>query len=204
MNPQEDIGNLIREKFNGVQQSSDAPIWERIEDTLHKRKRKRGGFFWIFGMLFLLLTTIGTIAITSTSKTEVNQSLQEKITNSNNEKQTTTVPVPAESTIIADKQQQAETPFYTLSRDISDDKKESRLPLGKPKSVSVQTVESTDTQKNNTPSEPEPSRDTYEVERTQTVYHYYNSKNDQEVKSTDKSVIDSTMRANTVKKDSLQ
>ena len=40
--------------------------------------------------------------------------------------------------------------------------------------------------------------------RTEKVYYYYNSKDGQEVTSKDKKVIDSTMQANYLKKDSLR
>ncbi len=41
------------------------------------------------------------------------------------------------------------------------------------------------------------------INRTQTVYHYYNSKTRKEVSSTDKRVIDSILKANAIEKDTI-
>lgn len=54
MTRKEDIGKLIKKQFEGVEISPDASLWEKIDGTLQKRKKKKILFYSLFFLALII------------------------------------------------------------------------------------------------------------------------------------------------------
>lgn len=98
MKHKEDIGVLINEKLNQAQKSPSDDLWNKINTTLDKKKKKRRGFFIWFtaiGLLTLLSilhfgTSLFSLNETIDTKKEIvnGKSLERNSKDDNSEKQT--------------------------------------------------------------------------------------------------------------------
>lgn len=233
MKSQEDIGSLIKTKLQATEKASNEATWGRIQHSLEERKQKRRFAFYIKLGSAGLLVLIGALFMInysshSTIKTTVSE---EKINIENIDTKTTfieekasygvapdvTTDTVSKSNEVKDLQidTQQETPttkvvVKTTSEENATEIKEKptkdaskviTIPKKKhPKASSpLHTIENTmdmDTIVNR--------NDVPVTQTTQKVYHYYNSKDGQEMKTTNKKEIDSIVKANQIKTDSLK
>ena len=192
MNTQNEIGDLLYKRLETVQVSSNETIWSSIEATLKERRKKRKMFLWFIGSFIALIAITGIIVFnthtvqphTSKTPTAPAQPPQENMMSSTT-KETDSVPT--------------KTPFFIIIPDTThttvDNKQESKL-LKYASKETIQAIKPLT-------SEQETPAKVIHIETTQTIHTYYNSKDGQEVRSMDKAVIDSTLHANMVKKDSI-
>ncbi len=215
MDLHEDIGDLIKEKLHTVEKPFEKDSWPEIQDSLHKKRKKRRIVFFIkFGVLALLLTLIGFSILNETTLLPSNESKeiqsQEKIivpddsikTSSNElsnrkaiintdndiEIEINRIKDSIETQII--KYNESNTDF---SKTIQTPQRQIKKQKTKPVKLNV-SKESLEKEKNSIP----------QASTTRKIYYYYNSKDGQEMSSMDKRVIDSVMRANEYKQDSIK
>lgn len=203
MEPQKEIGDLIREKVDVAQEKLEGPVWERIKETLAQQKRKRMFYNWSLNGLIILFSAIGFYAITTNlsppkktdTKTNTSSSLQEKDATRAKNNETVMVspnpniqtkvekasPTPAKETHAEEAREANRTVSYLKNKEVT------------PSETQVNVKET-----NQNPAE------AYIAERTEKVYYYYNSKDGQEVMTTDVKIIDSITKVNYARQDSLR
>lgn len=199
MEKKEDIGMLLKKRLTEAEKAPDDTLWNRIEDSLDKRDRKRRGVIWFWvgvsglGLLLIILFTNGffssevdTVGDVST-ETEVSEKLKEQDSESlqNNEY---TLPVIDEN----------EKELEETEKIIANSEEKST-----PTSSESEAENSTATK--NTIKK-KAKKDPYSDEKVivETTYHYYNSDTKEAIETTDKSVIDSLMNQAGVLVDSVE
>ncbi len=201
MEPQNDLGKLIREKVDSAQETLEAPVWDRIKTTLAKENRRRVFYNWSLNGLIVLFSVIGLYTITTTMNPskEFTNTLDNFDTLSNPVQDST-----ANNSLVSKNSQS----LSKVSSQATDLQKTSR-PSTNTNSITEKSavnalkpdvLEKTTTQQTSSSTEIQPE---IIVERTEKVYYYYNSKDGQEVMTRDKKVIDSVRAANTVRNDSI-
>ncbi len=203
MESQKEIGRSIKEKLDGNKATLEAPVWERIQETLQKEKRRRLLFNWSLNGL-IILCTIGGFALLTTTNSEEKEmfvdtntrSKIKKIETSEQNKKEVVVPILEK----ADPQlyETKETILAINKVDNPSTSKEVEIPNDSKKNMKVKEISKPQVKETSTDNSEETS-----ATRTETMYYYYNSKDGQEVTSKNKKVIDSTVQANSIKKDSL-
>lgn len=214
MDLHEDIGDLIKEKLHTVEKPFEKDSWPRIQDSLHKKRKKRRIVFFIkFGLFTLLLTLLGFSILKQTPSTPSNEhkeiKSQEKVILPNdstkksnqlsNKKANIGIDNDVEIKInrIKDSIETQIMKYNEGSNDLTKTPQSQKTQTTKqkdsPKKLNV-SQESFEKEKNNIP----------QVSTTKKIYYYYNSKDGQEMSSMDKKVIDSVMRANEYKQDSIK
>lgn len=223
MKPQEDIGSLIKTKLQSAKKASNEATWERIQHSLEERKRKRRNAFYIklgsagllliIGALFMFNYSDIITNSTTTSQEETHSKIDDqKIIEAEESKSSSlpsqTIKVSTNTDVNnldASNLQNQEASKGSTTSIINDSiketifkteiSKENLHPLNVLKGSS-KNAKALDTIVNR--------NDVPVTQTTQKVYYYYNSKNGQEMSSTNKKVIDSIVEINQKKRDSLK
>ncbi|WP_299677347.1 hypothetical protein [uncultured Dokdonia sp.] len=234
MKQQEDIGSLIKEKLQMAEKVSNDATWDRIQQSMEERKKKRRFAFYIKLGSAGLIVLIGALVImnysnsidenTSTSKD--NMHIEHKSTNAlaTEGKELKNVDTPETITTTSSKKstkertpeelyQEVSTQSKTTSTEVTPEVKNTSLKteekftsatIRNTKKKVAKTNSSVKKDSKTTMIDTVVNRNDVPVtQTTQKIHYYYNSKTGQEVSSTDKRVIDSIMKANQVKSDSL-
>jgi len=212
MERQKEIGISIKERLGDTQKTLEAPVWERIQDTLQKEKRRRALFNWSLNSMLILFTIGGFLMITkeldgkkeasAQNKTILTETIEKK-----NEKNAIITTFDKKDSVIDEKEVTISSANQSSPKEEQKTKtlQESfKKPISKPtKKEIIKSNPQEEVYTHITEESPERQEESPAV-RTEKVYYYYNSKDGQEVSSMDKKVIDSTLQANSIKKDSLR
>lgn len=227
MKPEEDIGSLIKTKLQSAQKASKESTWERIQHSLEERRKKRRiAFYYKVGAAGLLVL-LGALFMLNYISTDTEPTISKKDIYS-----TTDTPITDELHISTDAENVSENKnitnlgttnavhqevfekkqMTTISEDFNEtskiDQTASNTKIKNEIVASNDTISFTNLSpktKNTKAADTIINRNDVPVtQTTQKVYYYYNSKNGQEVSSTNKRVIDSVVEINQKRKDSLQ
>jgi len=201
MEPQNDLGKLIRAKVDSTQETLEAPVWDRIKATLAKENRRRFFYNWSLNGLIVLFSVIGLYTITTT----MNPSKEFTNTLDNFDTLSNPVQDSTANNSLVSKNSQSLSKVSSQATDLQKTSRPSTDTNSITKKSAVNALkpavlEKTTTQQTSSSTEIQPEMI---VERTEKVYYYYNSKDGQEVMTRDKKVIDSVRAANTVRNDSI-
>ncbi len=208
MESQKEIGSSIKEKLGDNRATLEAPVWNRIQGTLQKEKRRRLFFNWSLNGLIMLFTIGGFIFLTTANDEEKKvyvdtntRSKIQEIETSEQHKNDVSATSPEKND---QKTSEKPQPVIAVNSTVRPSKSE-KIEIPK-KSGNVYKATAIKKEISEPKVEETPTNIAQETSatRTETVYYYYNSKDGQEATSKNKTVIDSTLRANSIKKDSLQ
>lgn len=65
MKAYKEIGDIIREKVDSAEDRLEAPLWDKIETTLIKKKKKTFFYNWSLNVFIALFSIVGLYAITT-------------------------------------------------------------------------------------------------------------------------------------------
>lgn len=231
MKPQEDIGGLIKTKLQSAERTSNEPTWERIQNSLEERKKKRRFAFYIkLGSVVLLFMISAVFILTYTSTNTENTVIsQEEIHPKSDHQNVITIETnkeikkaavhatatsknnevnPSETSYLIDQEITEENSITPISKRLDTKTKkediEDKTVVTENKKNTPQAITSEDIKKIKVLDTIVNRNDVPVTQTTQKVYYYYNSKNGQEVRNTDKKVIDSIVAMNQRKQDSLK
>ena len=208
MKSQKEIGSSIKEKLGENRATLENPVWDRIQDTLQKEKRRKLLFSWSLNGLIILVTIGGFILLTTTSSEEKKVSVDantrskiQKTETANQNKNEVLAPSPEKKDKQASEKLQ---PTIAANRTTKlAIPKKIEAPKESPSTFKTKAIKK-EISKPQVQETPVNILEETSATRTETMYYYYNSKDGQEVTSKNKKVIDSTVQANSIKKDSLQ
>ncbi|MEL6812081.1 MAG: hypothetical protein AAFP76_12175 [Bacteroidota bacterium] len=198
MEQKEDIGNILKEKLGAAQSSPKSGLWDRIENSLDKKDRKRRGFFflWFTGgagviLLLLLLWSRGT-----TNRNQDSHSEEQKELITLNTDTLTTQPESQKDQIVSYRELEI---LNDSLNEILEKKVDSVL---KSQGTSLQEIKeippfSWDSVEAGMGSE------TGEYLSVKTTYEYYNSETGEFIETADKTIIDSLLQSSNIKLDSV-
>lgn len=209
MESQKDIGELIRQKVDSTPQTLEAPVWLRVKQTLIKEKRKKTFYNWSLNGFIVLFTTVGLYTLATTLDPVKTASPKEMLPSSSIKK---TIEDTPENKAFAKKEKHNTNPDQVVKLEKT---RNVFIPKNSHDNTATFTKEQQETthltkNKNQniaTKTPPNPSstpEKSNAAQRTEKVYHYYNSKDGKEVMTQDKTVIDSLLITNPIKKDSLR
>jgi preprotein translocase subunit SecF len=219
----DDIGELIREKIDASDQKLDDAVWGEIQKTLQKEKRRRAFYTWSLNSVIVLFSVIGIYFLVTSfnnSENKINKGSHSVISTANDVDKTGNSDLITRETETLENRTQLEAEYLTevlnqeldapaLSNKKANNQKSAKITSEKEKKEAMQNQPAKETIQSYEATNSVVKTGSSEVEdkvaiRTEKVYYYYNSKDGQEVMTTDKKVIDSVMQSNAKKKDSIR
>lgn len=203
MKPQKDIGDLIREKVDRSQETLQTPLWASIKRTLLQNNKRRVLLDWCLNGLIILCSVLGLYAMTTVidpneKKSETPQAAPQSLAEETT--QALEKPVLENSTITPKEIQAAANQKPTTYTINNARNSKTAITAESPQTQKIALIK--DVPKGNETAT-QPALTENPAQRTEKVYYYYNSKDGQEVMSKNRAVIDSTWKANSIKRDSL-
>lgn len=183
MTPENDIGNFIKEKLETAHRSPSDGLWDRVQSSLDRR-RKRRTFFLLFASVAGIVLIILAVTLSGENdNTEMSDPTSEIVETKNS------VENPQENnTVIIDTIKASEilSEWSVSNTDKTDNTR---------KSANTETEEVVEPKAR----EDNPTKVKYEnsIEagsEVTTTYYYYDGETDSDMETTDKAVIDSILR----------
>jgi len=198
MDSREDIGKLMKERLGDKTKSPADGVWDKIEVSLNNRDRKKRGFllFWLgtgTGVSIALLL----LFLLSTSEETSSDILEDPIGKSSENASSTS----EEFEVISE-----HSNHTTTTEEITGSTSET---TNNPHTKLIGSEEnSTDSpvKTNGSGSKNRNNKDPFldDSVTVKTTYHYYNGATKEIIETTDKRIIDSLLKNNTLTKDSLK
>ncbi len=193
MKNEKEIGNAFEKKLEGATKQAPPAMWEKINESLDHRDRRRKRAFWIWGAGILLIGLLGIYIITDLNDNPIDLVDTQQINNSNDKNSSTT---PSE----IDNNKEI-NPGETLNKKYI----EGEISEGTTTKTDGQMVPKDDneieiSEEKATQSTPKPKKtkervidEDYEVTKN---YRYYNSKTKEDIITENKKLMDSVVQKN--------